>query len=78
MYYLILTMALWRQDSAAVIASPSIQTIEFRDETACQKAAAAWKAGLIAARLKQHAAGPQPAYALSAVCVASDSTSRIK
>jgi len=78
MYYLILTMALWRQDPAGGDVSSSMQTLEFRDELACRRAAAAWKADVLAARAKPDNMGLQPSYTLSAVCVPSDSTSRIK
>ncbi|MBD8528916.1 MULTISPECIES: hypothetical protein [unclassified Massilia] len=78
MYYLILTMALWRQEPAGGDVSSSMQTLEFRDELACRRAAAAWKADVLAARPKLENMGPQPLYSLSAVCVPSDSTSRIK
>ena len=78
MYYLILTLILWRQDAASAQAAPTIQTLEFRDETACRKAALAWKASVNAARPPPDTTGRHPVYALSAQCVASDSTSRIK
>lgn len=78
MYYLILTMALWRQDAAGGNPSSSMQTIEFRDELACRKAAAAWKADVLAADAKSDRTASLPLYALSAICVPSDSTSRIK
>jgi hypothetical protein len=78
MYYLIMTMVLWQPAPAAAAAVPTIQMIEFRDEGACMKAAAKWKAGVLAARPRPDPPGPQPALALSAECVASDSTSRIK
>ena len=77
MYHLILTMAMWRQDLAGHVSS-SMQTLEFRDEAACSKAAAAWKAQVLAARQSSDSAAPAPVYSLSAVCVPSDSTSRIK
>lgn len=78
MYYLILTMILWQQPAASAAPAPTIQMIEFRDEPACLKAAAKWKAGVLAARPKPDGHAPQAHYALSAECVASDSTSRIK
>lgn len=78
MYYLIMTIVLWQQGAAAAAAVPTIQMIEFRDEAACLKAAAKWKTGVLAARPKPGEGAPQPHYALSAECVPSDSTSRIK
>lgn len=78
MYYLILTMALWRQDAGGGNPSSSMQTLEFRDEPACRKAAAAWKTDMLAADAKSDRSAPRPSYALSAICVPSDSTSRIK
>ena len=77
MYYLILTMILWRQDPASNVSS-SMQTIEFRDEVACKKAAVTWKTEVRVVRRPSGEAGPMPNYSLSAVCVPSDSTSRIK
>lgn len=78
MYYLIMTIILSQQGAPAAAAVPTIHMIEFRDETACLRAAAAWKAGVLASRPNAGRQAGQPHYALSAACVASDSTSRIK
>lgn len=78
MFYLILTIILWQPDSARACAGPTIQMIEFRDQGACLKAAATWKTSVLAARPKREADASRAAYSLSAECVASDSTSRIK
>lgn len=78
MYYLIMTIILWQQGSAAAAAVPTIQMISFRDERACLKAAEKWKTGVLSARPKGARGGLEPHYALSAECVPSDSTSRIK
>jgi len=78
MYYLILTVVVWAPGSSGGSGTPAMQTIEFRDERACRKAALAWKADLDGARAKPDNTARPSAYVLSAVCVASDSTSRIK
>jgi hypothetical protein len=69
MYYLILTIILWRSDGMVADAAPTIQKIEFRDEVACNSAAAKWKAGVMGAR-PNRPGQEQPIYALSAECVA--------
>jgi len=75
MYYLILTIILWRNDSFIADAAPTMQTIEFQSEAACTKAAEKWKAGVMASHPNRSNRN-QGIYALSAECVAKGSSDK--